>query len=770
MLSPDELITSLDRILMGQATEADITAVRLGLQQRIFNLDFGTVNSNELHIGDRIYQGADVESLKGVLQTFLGERERESRSSSERQFLNAMRDDVELRLQQSLHQSVLISLRKKPQPKQVNPTWKRDVLIADKVPEPIPDEELLRNIFHRSDIKGKLLILGEPGSGKTTTTLELARELLDRAEREADYPIPVLFNLSSWKNGKSLFDWIVDELKDHVRQDISRSWLEKRKLLPMLDGLDELKAEHQEACVEAINQQLLSGERSLAYLVVCSRREEYNNYENKLLLNGAICLRELTNDQIQIYLADVGHSDLWQTLSDDKNLLKLVRSPLLLNITILAYQQTPFERWQTLRSTEARIEYLLDAYIQQMIERPIQDNLSRKERFPKPSKARKLLTYLAKQLQRESQTEFGIEGMQPTWLITDSQRRSFKRTLILTYITFAGIFPSLHRLVFVFLWLILMLVILASNGFRAVNFGNQSIGFINLIVNLLILFISVLFNGLIWGSILLAIFGLSNNIKPVENLRWSWNKAKSGFKPGWERIFVFNLFNPYWILYGMGVAAVFVFLATVILSPGNLLFGFVAAIFIAICVGTPLGIISSYLFGFLSGLRNALTEGLKGSEIRKKVVPNQGIWRSLRNGIYLGTPLCLFSILVLANFYNSFRYMALNYLEFSGSLQKSPALQETIVRVATISFILENALLVGLVGFLFGGGEACIKHLSLRLILYKQKHIPWNYACFLNSCTERRLLQRVGGRYRFVHRLLQDHFAAMPLRSTDINK
>ncbi|MFZ9739172.1 MAG: hypothetical protein ACO3EZ_14295 [Prochlorotrichaceae cyanobacterium] len=30
-----------------------------------------------------------------------------------------------------------------------------------------------------------------------------------------------------------------------------------------------------------------------------------------------------------------------------------------------------------------------------------------------------------------------------------------------------------------------------------------------------------------------------------------------------------------------------------------------------------------------------------------------------------------------------------------------------------------------------------------------------------NSCTELTLLQRVGGRYRFIHKLLQDHFAAL---------
>ncbi|YAG09660.1 hypothetical protein NSTC731_06030 [Nostoc sp. DSM 114167] len=63
----------------------------------------------------------------------------------------------------------------------------------------------------------------------------------------------------------------------------------------------------------------------------------------------------------------------------------------------------------------------------------------------------------------------------------------------------------------------------------------------------------------------------------------------------------------------------------------------------------------------------------------------------------------------------------------------------------------------------FGGGLACIQHISLRLVLWRSGYIPWNYAQFLNRAAERRLIQQVGGRYRFIHRLLLDHFADMRL-------
>ncbi|MEJ1936489.1 hypothetical protein WDZ92_40375, partial [Nostoc sp. NIES-2111] len=61
-------------------------------------------------------------------------------------------------------------------------------------------------------------------------------------------------------------------------------------------------------------------------------------------------------------------------------------------------------------------------------------------------------------------------------------------------------------------------------------------------------------------------------------------------------------------------------------------------------------------------------------------------------------------------------------------------------------------------------GQPVIQHFCLRVALWSRGYVPWNYAKFLNYCTERLFLQRVGGRYRFIHKLLQDHFAQMEFK------
>jgi hypothetical protein len=45
--------------------------------------------------------------------------------------------------------------------------------------------------------------------------------------------------------------------------------------------------------------------------------------------------------------------------------------------------------------------------------------------------------------------------------------------------------------------------------------------------------------------------------------------------------------------------------------------------------------------------------------------------------------------------------------------------------------------------------------------LWYEGFAPWQYVDFLDYAAERIFLHKVGGGYIFLHRLLQDHFAAL---------
>jgi TIR domain/NACHT domain len=175
-------------------------------------------------------------------------------------------------LKHSLHNEVLISLGKRKVDDFVDAPWKYMVQVSDAVNSPPLEDRDVNTIY---DATGLLLILGEPGSGKTTTLLELARTLLERAKDDIKERVSIVLNLSSWKKKQPLAEWISGKLSEKYRvpRKIARLWFQEDYLLPLLDGLDEVDTRMQPECVAAINEYI--EESTPSGLVVCCRYNEY---------------------------------------------------------------------------------------------------------------------------------------------------------------------------------------------------------------------------------------------------------------------------------------------------------------------------------------------------------------------------------------------------------------------------------------------------------------------------------------------------------------
>ena len=181
-------------------------------------------------------------------------------------------------------------------------------------------------VFNQDDINRKLLILGEPGSGKTTTLLKLAEALM--AQADATLQVPYIFELSLWRDDQEILDWLTDQLKLYcsgIDPKTSRRWIQNNQIIPLLDGLDELSMKRQKRCIRKINSFVDALPRQ--HVVVCCRTEEYDEGQVKLSsLNGALCLQPLTQNQIKQYLQRSNHGEVWKYLKGQPKMLTRIKS------------------------------------------------------------------------------------------------------------------------------------------------------------------------------------------------------------------------------------------------------------------------------------------------------------------------------------------------------------------------------------------------------------------------------------------------------------
>ena len=240
-------------------------------------------------------------------------------------------------LKNSLYHDLLLSLGKRPVDEAVEPPWKHTIELAGQRRPLHPQNSKISEVF---DATGLLLILGEPGSGKTTTLLELASNLIARVDVDRKERVPVVLNLSGWKKRQPLDEWVVEELNEkyHIPAEIAHSWLVSDYLVLLLDGLDEVQTTLQPECVSAINEFI--EEFKPSGLVVCCRLMEYQWLPHRLKLNGAICLEPLSLEEVDELLANGGQqlALLRRAVHRDPVLQELARTPLMLSIMSLAYQ------------------------------------------------------------------------------------------------------------------------------------------------------------------------------------------------------------------------------------------------------------------------------------------------------------------------------------------------------------------------------------------------------------------------------------------------
>ncbi|MFM9264538.1 NACHT domain-containing protein [Tychonema sp. BBK16] len=347
----------------------------------------------------------------------------------------------------SVHNAVLSNLSQEAMSSGVSRCWDVEVKVGNRPSFQLPPKASVAKVFDRTN--GKLVILGATGAGKTTTLLELAMVLVSRAQKDSSLPLPVLFELGTWKEQSgAIADWLIAQLqfKYDIPVAVGKQWLAEQKLLPLLDGLDEVETPRQDSCIQAINQ-FIEGEFKPKHLVVCSSFDAYKACPNRFRLQAAILLKPLTETQIQNYLLEARSRELWYSIEKEPELLKFAKTPLFISMMALAYEDILIESWKRINSPEEQRKYLLTAYIRRQMTGVVKQYPRGKEL--RSEQIRHWLGWLAKKMEQQGTQEVLLDKMPSSWLQTGDEQRMYQ----------FGV-----KLVGGLIWVILGLVVMLVSG------------------------------------------------------------------------------------------------------------------------------------------------------------------------------------------------------------------------------------------------------------------------------------------------------------------
>ena len=238
--------------------------------------------------------------------------------------------------------------------RRLTPKYIPYALRDDDPPTPAPvtgapaEFDSLRDAYLSTGCDGRVLLLGEPGAGKTTSLLAFARDAAAARLDDPRQPLPVFARISGWNSNPPtpLTEWLATQ-HDGLQPDALASLIEHGDALLLLDGLDELGNRRPIDPDKPEKGDYDPRERFLAILppsgrlILSSRVEDYRQIGQQARLNCAVRLQGLDDAQMQAYLSNA--PDLWEIVSGDADLKEALRTPLLLALFRVGFESSPEE-------------------------------------------------------------------------------------------------------------------------------------------------------------------------------------------------------------------------------------------------------------------------------------------------------------------------------------------------------------------------------------------------------------------------------------------
>lgn len=270
----------------------------------------------------------------------------------------------------------------------------------------------IRQAFNESG--GRLLIVGQPGAGKTTVALQLAIELIEAGSRQ----LPIIINIASWrKRFKHIHDWLIELLPQMgFSPTLVKEMIKEDRILPFFDGLDELSADLRDGFLDELGEY---GQNEKAQYIISSRIEEYRQTIDAPVKHQ-IKIEPLTSDQIKFALraSQITNKELLlDAIERDELLAEAVRNPFYLNAAQLLFARGKAWSFYQFEATD------LSGRQVEITDRFASYALSKMEDDHPPEESKKWLGFLAHRMEHFGLADFELASLQGDWVETTKRER-----------------------------------------------------------------------------------------------------------------------------------------------------------------------------------------------------------------------------------------------------------------------------------------------------------------------------------------------------------
>ncbi|MCI5158597.1 MAG: hypothetical protein D3906_09195, partial [Candidatus Electrothrix sp. AUS1_2] len=469
--------------------------------------------------------------------------------------------------------------------------------------------------------------------------------------------------------GKDLVEWMGWQLSkkyEGLKEELAKKLVKDYDIFPLFDGLDELLQTKQEDFVRAFNE--FQKGRSL---VICCRIKEYRCLQEKVALNHAVILQDISEKKLGDYLKRLQLYSLWDFLKrsqmkkEESSLFELARRPLFLNIMLTLENERSLSRDKVLRKGKKAENRLWELYLAYCLKEKIPSKKKGPEKYwNQYSKEHSIrwLYCLANRIKTEGKVEFRLDELHPDYLY---HIWKFK----IVYGLLSGI-P---------LGLIIMSFLNSAFGLRIIP---------------------------LWMAYVLL--RDEQVVKRNEIIRlgcpstlYDWKKTFSGLLEG---IFFGSIIG--------GLVGLIAF--------GSLAYGLSCIV----------------IFALIRASRNL------NVSIPETVSPYQTLFYAGLNG-------CFFVPLTSGT--AAFVYFkAIKHTKYTGYQLANNMQEPSVYAVFFLMFF------ISIISY---GSITIIRHYLVRLFLWQENQLPLRLVSWLEFLHHRKILQRVGGSYHFIHKELLEYLA-----------